>query len=243
MEIFNKACLKIQNLPTEAVIMRLVNGLKEGLFSQSISNKHPVSLNEVQEKAKKYINIDENFRLREPLTQSNLPYQAHEKDKEPNKKEEQNVEKPLKYHNYTALILSLVNVYREICHTEKLSPPRSNKHKKGESRTKYCEYHKLYEHSTNECYDLKNVIEKIVRKDRLDRYLANKSDDPKKRMREEEEGRQERPPQTPKWPVHVINEGFTGEGMSKSSRKRHLKGVYHVGKENKLPDLPTSRSP
>ncbi|XP_072054867.1 uncharacterized protein [Arachis hypogaea] len=28
MEIFNKTCLEIQNLPTEAVIMGLVNGLK-----------------------------------------------------------------------------------------------------------------------------------------------------------------------------------------------------------------------
>ncbi|XP_057739667.1 uncharacterized protein LOC130956665 [Arachis stenosperma] len=36
MERFNKACLEIQDLPTEAVIMGLVNGLREGSFSQSI---------------------------------------------------------------------------------------------------------------------------------------------------------------------------------------------------------------
>ncbi|XP_072066771.1 uncharacterized protein [Arachis hypogaea] len=30
MEIFNKACLEIQNLPTKAVIMGLVNDFKEG---------------------------------------------------------------------------------------------------------------------------------------------------------------------------------------------------------------------
>ncbi|XP_057739708.1 uncharacterized protein LOC130956722 [Arachis stenosperma] len=47
MERFNKACLKIQDLPTEAVIMGLVNGLREGSFSQSISNRHPTSLNDV----------------------------------------------------------------------------------------------------------------------------------------------------------------------------------------------------
>ncbi|XP_072077906.1 uncharacterized protein [Arachis hypogaea] len=33
MEWFNKACLEIQDLPTEAVIMGLVNGLREGPFS------------------------------------------------------------------------------------------------------------------------------------------------------------------------------------------------------------------
>ncbi|XP_015939154.1 uncharacterized protein LOC107464710 [Arachis duranensis] len=46
MERFNKACLEIQNLPTETVIMGLVNGLKEGSFSQSVSKRHPSSLYE-----------------------------------------------------------------------------------------------------------------------------------------------------------------------------------------------------
>ncbi|XP_016206751.1 uncharacterized protein LOC107647147 [Arachis ipaensis] len=41
MERFNKACLDIQNLPTEAAIMGLINGLLEGPFSHSISKKHP----------------------------------------------------------------------------------------------------------------------------------------------------------------------------------------------------------
>lgn len=49
MERFNKVCLKIQNLPTEAIIIGLVNGLKERPFSQSILKRHPTSLNEVQE--------------------------------------------------------------------------------------------------------------------------------------------------------------------------------------------------
>jgi len=36
MERFNKACLDIQSLPTEAAIMGLINGLRERPFSQSI---------------------------------------------------------------------------------------------------------------------------------------------------------------------------------------------------------------
>ncbi|XP_072084458.1 uncharacterized protein [Arachis hypogaea] len=60
IERFNKACLGISSLPTEAVIMGLVNGLKEGSFSQSISKRHLGSLNEIHERAKKYINIEEN---------------------------------------------------------------------------------------------------------------------------------------------------------------------------------------
>ncbi|XP_015959937.1 uncharacterized protein LOC107483831 [Arachis duranensis] len=60
MKRFNKACLDIQNLPTEAAIMGLINSLREGPFSHSISKKHPTSLNKVQERAEKYINMEEN---------------------------------------------------------------------------------------------------------------------------------------------------------------------------------------
>ncbi|XP_057723969.1 uncharacterized protein LOC130939921 [Arachis stenosperma] len=63
IERFNKACLDIQSLPSEAAIMGLINGLREGPFSHSILKKHPTSLNEVQERAEKYINIEENSRL------------------------------------------------------------------------------------------------------------------------------------------------------------------------------------
>ncbi|XP_016195740.1 uncharacterized protein LOC107636765 [Arachis ipaensis] len=60
MERFNKACLEIQNLPTNAVTIGFVNGLKEGPFSQTISKRHPTFLYEVQERIEKYINMEEN---------------------------------------------------------------------------------------------------------------------------------------------------------------------------------------
>ncbi|XP_015970390.1 uncharacterized protein LOC107493870 [Arachis duranensis] len=239
MKRFNKAFLEIQNLPTEAIIMGLVNSLRERPLSQSISKRYPTSLNEIQERTDKYINMEENFRLREPPSRSNLPYPPRDKEREPNKKEEPNVEKPKKYHNYNPLKVSLVDIYREICHTEKLSPSRPIKHKKAGSRNEYYEYHKLYVHSTNECYDLKNVIENLVREGRLARYLADRSDDPRKRRRDEEGGQPEHTPHTPERHIHMINGGFVGGRMSKSSRKRHLKEVYQVGESSQLTDLPT----
>ncbi|XP_016207289.1 uncharacterized protein LOC107647755 [Arachis ipaensis] len=123
IERFNKACLEIQSLPTEAIIIGLVNGLREGPFSQSISKRYPTSLNEVEKRAEKYINMEKNFRLRVPPSRPNLPYQPRDKEREPRKKEEQSIEKPRKYHNYTPLRVSLVDVYRGICHTKKLPPP------------------------------------------------------------------------------------------------------------------------
>ncbi|XP_025670175.1 uncharacterized protein [Arachis hypogaea] len=109
MERFNKACLDIQNLPTEAAIMGLINGLREGPSNQSISKKHPTSINEVQERAEKYNNMEENSRIGK-TSKTGFSYPSRDRDKEPRKKEDQPTEKPRKYHNYTPLRVSLVDV-------------------------------------------------------------------------------------------------------------------------------------
>ncbi|XP_025679621.1 uncharacterized protein [Arachis hypogaea] len=120
MERFNKACLEIQDLPTKAVIMGLVNALREGPSSQSISKRHPTSLNDIQERAEKYINMEENARLREPNWRLGNPHQSKKKEREPKRKEEVGPKTPRRCHNNTPLRASLVDVYRKICHTEKL---------------------------------------------------------------------------------------------------------------------------
>ncbi|XP_057719619.1 uncharacterized protein LOC130934045 [Arachis stenosperma] len=178
MERFNKACLDIQNLSTEAAVMGLINGLRKGPFTHSISNKHLTSLNEVQERAKKYINMKENCQLGE-ASKSGFSYPSQNKDKESREKEDQPTEKPRKYHNYTPLWVSLMDVYKKICNIEKIPPPHPIKHKRGGSRTEYCEYHRIYGHPTNECYDLKNVIEKLAQEGKLDRFITNTRDIPK----------------------------------------------------------------
>ncbi|KAL4350477.1 hypothetical protein AHAS_Ahas10G0145900 [Arachis hypogaea] len=90
MERFNKTCMDIQSLPTETAIMGLINGLQEGPFSQSISKKYPSSLDEVQERAEKYINMEENARLGE-TSKSGTSYR--DKDKESKRKEDRQGEK------------------------------------------------------------------------------------------------------------------------------------------------------
>ncbi|XP_072065654.1 uncharacterized protein [Arachis hypogaea] len=236
MERFNKTCLDIQSLPTEAAVMGLINGLREGLFSQSISKKYPTSLDEVQERAEKYINMEENSRLGEA---SKFGFTYRDKDKESKKKEDRTGEKIKKYHNYTPLWVSLVDIYKEVCNTEKIPPARPLKGKRGGgNRNEYYEYHRVRGHSTNECLELKNIIEKLVREGKLNRYLATRDDEQRKRRRDEDVGRVERLPCTPERHVYMIHGGFAGGGISKSSRKRHLKEVYHVERKEEALDIP-----
>ncbi|XP_025611785.1 uncharacterized protein [Arachis hypogaea] len=94
IEKFNKACLEIQDLPTEAMIMGLVNGLRGGPFSQSISKRHPASLSGVQERAEKYINMEENARLCEPSWRPGHSQSSKEKEREPKKKKKSDLKGP-----------------------------------------------------------------------------------------------------------------------------------------------------
>ncbi|KAL4306511.1 hypothetical protein AHAS_Ahas16G0185600 [Arachis hypogaea] len=87
--------------------------------------------------------MEENSRLGE-ISKAGFFYPPRDKGKDSRKKEDQSVEKPRKYHNYTPLRVSLMDVYREICNTEKIPPPHPIKHKRRRSRTEYCEYHRIY---------------------------------------------------------------------------------------------------
>ena len=67
-----------------------------------------------------------------------------DKDKDSKRKEDRQGEKIKKYHNYTPLKVSLVDVYKEVCHTEKIPPARPLKGKRGGgNRKEYCEYHRV----------------------------------------------------------------------------------------------------
>ena len=70
--------------------------------------------------------MEENSRLGEASRSGSA-----NRDKESKKKEDRSGEKIKKYHNYTPLRVSLVDVYKEVCHTEKIPPARPLKGKRG----------------------------------------------------------------------------------------------------------------
>ncbi|XP_057746504.1 uncharacterized protein LOC130965760 [Arachis stenosperma] len=80
------------------------------------------------------------------------------------------------------------------------------------------------------------TIKNLAREGWLERYLVERSNHHGKRKRDDED-RRDPPPQTSERHIHMISGGFSGGGITKSSRKRHLKEVYQVG--GKAPNLPT----
>ena len=109
--------------------------------------------------------------------------------------------------------------------------------------TKYCEFHKDHGHRTNDCIQLKNEIEYLIRRGHLSRYVAP-------------EGRERVQPPPPRQPtpfqhqpplgeIHVISGGFARGRESNSARKAHLRNIIlgetiEVQTVSKLPRLDTT---
>ncbi|KAL3626527.1 hypothetical protein CASFOL_030076 [Castilleja foliolosa] len=54
------------------------------------------------------------------------------------------------------------------------------------NRDKYCRYHRDYGHDTNDCYNLKNLIEAIIRRGQLANYVRRENQERQGRNREDE---------------------------------------------------------
>ena len=86
------------------------------------------------------------------------------------------------------------------------------------NRNKYCRFHRDYGHNTDECYDLNQQIENLIRQGKLKNFLRRGHKDEKLKGKVEESSR------PPLGEIRVIIGGGS-TGQSSKSRKTYLKAV------------------
>ena len=86
------------------------------------------------------------------------------------------------------------------------------------NRNKYCHFHRDHRHDTDECFDLKQQIENLIRQEKLRNFLGRDHKDVKLRRKAKESSR------PPLGEIRVI---IGGNSTSQSSklRKTYLKVV------------------
>ncbi|GAV68946.1 hypothetical protein CFOL_v3_29402, partial [Cephalotus follicularis] len=89
---------------------------------------------------------------------------------------------------------------------------------------KYCRYHRDHGHDTEECRQLKNQIEDLIRRGHLRKYVDRDKDAPQDRREQRrdeaprpEEGQQ----QKPRGVIHTISGGVASGGDHKNARKAY----------------------
>ncbi|XP_061367835.1 uncharacterized protein LOC133310850 [Gastrolobium bilobum] len=131
--------------------------------------------------------------------------------------------------------------------------PRPLKSKSGLDRNKYCAFHDQNGHTTDDCWDLRDAIEKHVREGKLKQYIIrtqgkknskrrqrswSRSRSPNREDMKDQE--QDRPSKDKKvedkdeefqeaeFECNVINEALGGGGDTTNARRKHLKEVMSL---------------
>ena len=116
--------------------------------------------------------------------------------------------------------------------------------------SKYCEFHRDYEHRTDDCIQLKREIEYLIRRGYLRRFISPENQS--QNQAQNQAPPQQPPPrqttaqhQQPLGEIQVISGGFAEGGESSSARKAHLRSIRSTEIEeiqavSKLPRLDTS---
>ncbi|GKV09317.1 hypothetical protein SLEP1_g20835 [Rubroshorea leprosula] len=149
MQRFNKATLDIDNVPDTICLSALLHGLKLGQFLDDLLENPPKSWNEVNDRSASFI-LSEDF-------QSSKRRAEDKQGKKPKQPESRDDKKKQK-------------ILAQIQHWVKRPPPQTHDSSRAD-RSKYCDYHRVYGHNTEDCQSLKDELEFLARNGKLEGQL------------------------------------------------------------------------
>ncbi|XP_011085866.1 uncharacterized protein LOC105167744 [Sesamum indicum] len=164
---FNNETLEVPDLRIDMMISILIHGLKKGAFASALARDPPSDVEQLMNLAQKYINEEEMNAMKDGEWRveygrdrgydvKNDKRSRHDRNKEPHYSQKYNKYTPL---NTTRARALLMVERKEVLRWPK--PTRATPAKKHSS--KYCRFHRERGHDTEECYQLKDEIERLVR--------------------------------------------------------------------------------
>ncbi|GAV61233.1 hypothetical protein CFOL_v3_04761 [Cephalotus follicularis] len=200
-------------------------------------------------RAERYVNAEEEMKARK----QKIPWSGHQEEKRehsrnaPEKKEKRKERSELtredlryklsrregssrggapipSYNNFAPLLdtrTRILAVEQDKVHfqwPEKLRSPEENRNVE-----KYYRYHRDHGHDTEECRQLKNQIEDLIRKGHLRKYVDRDAPQGRREQGREEAPRQqeEQQQQQPRGVIHTISGGVASAGDHKNARKAY----------------------
>ena len=236
---FNREALSVDEVDDKLLLVAFHNGINSDLFIHKLYEKEPYSMAELVHSAQNFMNRRCNHSQEEEKSwkdgsAASTPLRTRPSSKEgrtEDKKERDNRKTgPLgRSQNYTPLNAPLDQVLMQIKDDPSLKWPKKmkgdpNKHNKN----KYCRFHRDHGHDTDECYDLKQQIENLIRQGKLRHFVGRDHKDEKLKGKMEESSR------PPLGEIRIII-GGTSTGQSSKSKKTYLKVVQNVQLSGRSP--------
>ncbi|GKV38404.1 hypothetical protein SLEP1_g46318 [Rubroshorea leprosula] len=159
MQRFNKATLDINNVPDTICLSALLHGLKRGRTFNRPSDELMISRVEATKRA------------------DDKPSRGHEQQPRREDKKKQKVGEQWgklaefsKYASYIPLTLPRSQILAQIQHWVRRPPPPLHDSPRAD-KSKHCDYHRVYGHSTEDCQHLKDELEFLARNGKLEGYV------------------------------------------------------------------------
>ncbi|KAL2480023.1 Ribonuclease H [Abeliophyllum distichum] len=238
---FNRATLGIKDLQMSAVVTAMMNGTRSHPFKMSLSKNPPDTMHELLRRGDKYVDAEEAFFITKGMKDRKEPESNKRKDQdEPRLREDRGKQKMIhpgpnrpsteKEAHSTPLLTSRANILMEIQNMKELVWPKkmwAPPHRRDE--TKYSKFHRDHGHDTEDCQQLKEEIERLIKRGQLSKFV--KAD---KEKGKEAEYRQQPPPRA--GVINVIVGGIAAGGDSNSARKSYARGnrSTSVGKNERF---------
>ncbi|XP_059663886.1 uncharacterized protein LOC132309611 [Cornus florida] len=256
---FNTKMLQVEEADDKVALAAFMGGLQTSRFLFSLSEEPPTSMAELLVRAKKHMNAEDAMMARkgkegdDKKADKKRPALITKDEKETkykkpmiNQNERASRYKSVeRYTNYTPLNMPIDQVFLQIQDEPYLKwPPKLKSDPARRPRDKYCRFHKDHGHATEDCFDLKDQIETLIRMGHMRKFIMGND---RTDVNLPKAGRDNRlRDQQPMGEIRVIAGGCAGGGELSSARKayarrmRNSSEVCEVGIQNphrKMPRL------
>ncbi|KAL2231036.1 UNVERIFIED_CONTAM: hypothetical protein Sindi_1698000 [Sesamum indicum] len=178
---FNNETLEVQELRIDMIVSILIHGLRKGPFTSALARDPPGDVEQLMALAQKYIDEEEMNAMKDSEQRECEQVSRPSYDSREGGGNKQKPEKPRepkyqpKYHNYTPLVLSREKALMMVENADVLQWPRHTRYTPSKKiSNKYCRFHRERGHNTEECFQLKDEIERLVRQGNFrDRVTPN----------------------------------------------------------------------
>ena len=230
----------VDEMDDKFLLVAFHNGVNSSFFIHKLYKQEPQTMAELVYSAQSFMNAEDAIiakkRKRVERMEANLPRHPDQgsrpkKAKTGERKDRDNRKAGPslgRSQHYTPLNAPLDQVLMQIKDDPSLKWPEKMKGDPNKrNKNKYCRFHRDHRHDTDECYDLKQQIENLIRQGKLRHFVGRDHKDEKLKGKLEKSSR-------PLVEIRVII-GGTSIGQSSKSRKMYLKVVQNVQLSRRSP--------